>query len=181
MSSKLDSNTITNAIKIIFKITCIVAATTLVMMQILKFCENEDKPVISFKEFNQSPNDKYPTYTICFESMEKNGIEKGGLFKDGYEDYEKFIKGKETNESLTKEFSRIKYEDATKGVNELIAGYNLITTDDATTGFIACPESETRKEGTGDKMRLDLISSYTFFMLSDDGGSSFLPHRRKYI
>ena len=171
MSSKLDSNTITNAIKIIFKITCIVAATTLVMMQILKFCENEDKPVISFKEFNQSPNDKYPTYTICFESMEKNGIEKGGLFKDGYEDYEKFIKGKETNESLMKEFSRIKYEDATKGVNELIAGYDLITTDDATTGFIACPESATRKGGTGDIMRLEgklLVSNCPFYRSYQD-------------
>ena len=35
--------------------------------QIIRFIENEDSSAITFKRFNQSPEDKYPTFSLCFK------------------------------------------------------------------------------------------------------------------
>ena len=59
--------------------------------------KDEDKPVMSFKKFNQLPIDKYPSYTICFEGQDKlldMDEDQGRIFKRSNGTYEHYVKGK---------------------------------------------------------------------------------------
>ena len=38
------------------------------IMQLEQYYANEDASVISFRSFNQRPDDKYPDFSICFEN-----------------------------------------------------------------------------------------------------------------
>ena len=40
--------------------------------QIVRYLENRDASSIGYKQFNQTPRDKYPTFSICFQGAEVN-------------------------------------------------------------------------------------------------------------
>ena len=67
------------AVHAVFWIICgsLTAYTTI--LQFIKYFENADTPIISFKEFNQSPDDVYPDVTLCFDGSP--------LFKQLYDNF----------------------------------------------------------------------------------------------
>ena len=100
-------------IKIFFKTFCICLALGFILKLVLKFMKDEDKPVMSFKKFNQSPIDKYPSYTICFEGQDKlldMDEDQGRIFKRSKGTYEHYVKGNIDESSL----GRNKFEEETK-------------------------------------------------------------------
>ena len=66
------------AIKHIFAVCCVLLTGYMVMLQLLRFIQNNDVSTSDFKRFNHSPLDVYPTYSICMNSN------KGGIFVDQY-------------------------------------------------------------------------------------------------
>ena len=128
-------------IKIFFKTFCICLALGFILKLVLKFMKDEDKPVMSFKKFNQSPIDKYPSYTICFEGQDKSldmDEDQGRIFKRSNGTYEHYVKGNIDDSSL----GRNKFEEETKGVKELLFRYRISTTDDRTTNYINCNQDK---------------------------------------
>ena len=66
------------------------------LTQVIRFLENGDTSSISHKMFNQSPEDKYPTFSICLRGPEIYWNHEDGLFKDWSvtsEQYVKMLKG----------------------------------------------------------------------------------------
>ena len=125
-------------IKILFKTFCISLALGFILKLILKFIKDEDKPVMSFKKFNQSPIDKYPAYTICFEGRDNADDEdQGRIFKEKNGTYENFVKGKVEDSK-----GQTKFEDKTKGVKELLFRYRINTNDDKTSNYILCNQDK---------------------------------------
>ena len=50
-----------------FKLCCLFMAGYMIFLQALRYFENEDTSSIHYKKFNDSPQDIYPTFSICFE------------------------------------------------------------------------------------------------------------------
>ena len=56
--------------EVAFKLGCFLLASYMTITQIFRYLENRDASSIRYKQFNQSPRDIYPTFTICFEGPE---------------------------------------------------------------------------------------------------------------
>ena len=56
----------TKWIKFLLRLICILVTISEIYKQGAKYMENNDGPMLDFREFNKTPKDKYPTYTICF-------------------------------------------------------------------------------------------------------------------
>ena len=48
---------------------CTFFAVYMTMKQLLQFIENKDASSISYIQFNHSPKDKYPTYSLCLQGL----------------------------------------------------------------------------------------------------------------
>ena len=74
----------------VFGLTCFLLAAYMSVSQIVRFLENRDTSSISYKILNQSPQDKYPTYSVClngpniFWKHEKLLFEGLGLLSEQY-------------------------------------------------------------------------------------------------
>ena len=55
----------------VFKLTCLSLTAYMSVTQFLRYLDNNDKASVSFRLFNHSPRDRYPTYTICFENRKQ--------------------------------------------------------------------------------------------------------------
>ena len=99
--------------KVTFKLACFLIAAFMTITQILRYFENNDVSLVSFKRFNERPIDKYPTFTFCFYD------DRGGIYSEtvtelhvSKEEYSDLLKGRNvaTNKSAEK-FNRIVDED----------------------------------------------------------------------
>ena len=50
-----------------FTLGCFLLAAYMTLTQIIRFLGNGDTSIITHKKFNQSPQDKYPTFSICIQ------------------------------------------------------------------------------------------------------------------
>ena len=77
---------------------CAYFACHLTVIQTRRFLENQDTPTIDFKLFNDSPDDKYPVFSICFEGAELRWYNHASIF-ESFEvvpnEYSKILKGEE--------------------------------------------------------------------------------------
>ena len=95
--------------KVIFTLVCSFAALYMTLTQIVRYAENKDSSSISYKQFNQTPKDKYPTFTICLNGIDIYWPNAMKVFRDfgmSTEQYAKVLKGEEG--------IRYKYEYAMK-------------------------------------------------------------------
>ena len=53
-----------------FALACFFLASYLTITQIIRYLENRDASSIAYKQFNLTPIDKYPTFSICLEGPE---------------------------------------------------------------------------------------------------------------
>lgn len=56
--------------KTMFSLVCFALATYYVITQVVRYIENKDSSAISQKTFNEEPNNKYPTFSICLKGKE---------------------------------------------------------------------------------------------------------------
>ena len=95
----------------------------MIILQVFKYLENADTPKISFKEFNESPEDKYPDITFCFKGDPnlKNMYKEPWLRKNWAitsQKYHSMISGHSNawKESLiASNISKIDFQRATQG------------------------------------------------------------------
>ena len=55
--------------KLLFYLACFILAGTLGLKQYLSYLKNEDSTSMTYRKFNEEPQDIYPTYTICIKSL----------------------------------------------------------------------------------------------------------------
>ena len=82
--------------KVLFTIACFLLATYMTNTQIMRFLKNEDSTTIAFKRFNLSPEDKYPTFSICLTGAELRWYNEKNIFDTfGVSSlkYQKMLKG----------------------------------------------------------------------------------------
>ena len=83
-------------LKVIFTLICFFAALYMTITQVIRYCENDDSSSISYKQFNQTPLDKYPTFSICFKGHDIYWRRKLKLFETfgiTAKQYDMIIKG----------------------------------------------------------------------------------------
>ena len=56
--------------KVVFTLTCLSLAMYMTATQIERFYQNEDGSSVTYKVFNETPRDKYPTFSLCFKGAE---------------------------------------------------------------------------------------------------------------
>ena len=116
----------------IFNLTCLSLTAYMSVSQFLRYLDNNDKASVSFRQFNHSPRDRYPTYTICFENQKRREF----LFNQTYlintyginrREYFDIIRGMNTSEnsnySDSTVTSDIDFEMATIHPKEIISEY----------------------------------------------------------
>ena len=64
-----------------FKLCCLFMAGYMIFLQALRYFENEDTSSIHYKKFNDSPQDIYPTFSICFEDKHYGIYRHGALLE----------------------------------------------------------------------------------------------------
>ena len=116
----------------LFKLTCLSLTVYMSVTQFLRYLDNNDKASVSFRQFNHSPRDKYPTYTICFENQKRREF----IFNQTYlmntygikrREYFDIISGMHTSENSKDSDSTITsdidFEKATIHPEEIISEY----------------------------------------------------------
>ena len=82
--------------KDIFQILCFLLASYMTILLIGRYLENRDATSITFKKYNINPQDKYPTFSVCFEGPEFHFYHDLALF-DGFgiipKQYEQMLRG----------------------------------------------------------------------------------------
>ena len=123
-----------------FRIACILFAGYMILLQILKYKENLDTPKISFKEFMESPEHRYPDLTFCFSGhptpqrmYKENRFGKDGIYGPiQTREYHSLILGHSkawntyktlNRSSINENISGIDYDRATAGNNGKVKHY----------------------------------------------------------
>ena len=112
-----------------FKLICLSLTVYMSCTQFLRYLDNNDKASVSFRQFNHSPRDRYPTYTICFENQKR----RMNLFNKTYlnlyginrSHYYNMIRGVYIDEVSLKSsiIADIDFERATTNPKEIVSGY----------------------------------------------------------
>lgn len=110
--------------KLAFTVVCCLLAGYMVVTQISRFFENRDSSTIMFKRFNISPDDRYPTLSICFEGAKLNWYNETSIFESfgiTSTKYEKILKGEQVlkfeYDYKTKLYNKI-FTDIRNGSND---------------------------------------------------------------
>ena len=57
-------------LKVIFGFVCFLLAAYFSLTQVIRYIANEDTSSIAHKQFNQRPQDMYPTFSICLKGRD---------------------------------------------------------------------------------------------------------------
>ena len=68
-------------LKVIFGMVCFLLAAYFTHTQGIRYLANEDTSSITHKQFNQTPRDKYPTFSICFRGEDVYWKKEDMLFQ----------------------------------------------------------------------------------------------------
>lgn len=83
-------------LKVVFTLLCSFAALYMTITQIVRYYEDKDSSMISYKQFNLRPQDEYPTFSICFKGIDIYWPDPLKLFETfgmTTEQYAKILKG----------------------------------------------------------------------------------------
>ena len=100
---------------------CFLFTSYFSLTQLLTYAKNEDMSVVSYRQFNSEPENRYPVFSVCFHS----GFD--GIFKRDLDvwipnlitprRYGKFVRGslqtKFANPDILKNVSKINFEEVT--------------------------------------------------------------------
>ena len=57
-------------LKVVFGLACFLLAAYFTLTQVVRYLSNEDTSSIAHKQFNETPQDKYTTFSICFKGRD---------------------------------------------------------------------------------------------------------------
>ena len=126
----------------IFRIVCIAIAIWMSIDLTMRYLENEDKASVTYKKFHDSPRDRYPTYTLCFQSLKRSSFYNETYLKHEFNltkfEYQSILSGdvwnRGSNDSLKmmykkKDITKIDFEKAAKHpmdvISDYLVGYNM--------------------------------------------------------
>ena len=108
------------------------------VMLVLKYLKNEDTPKISYKTFDESPEDVYPEITICFkQSRRSDTIYKEKYLKEHDLDsstYHGYLQGDKKfwiKQKVVDSSEKIDFDRATFGLKKFINHYNATYHDNS--------------------------------------------------
>ena len=126
-----------------FALVCLLLACYLTNTQIIRYFENRDASTITYKLFNQSPRDRYPTYSVCLKGPEIYWDHERYLFENlgiTSAQYVQLLKGEgmryeynESTEMYTKEpidmknDSKIDLKNVSPNPAKIILGVDFVT------------------------------------------------------
>ena len=61
-------------VRVFFQVICFILAGYLAYQQFQQYALNEDSSILGFRQFNKGPEDLYPAYTVCINSMDRGSI-----------------------------------------------------------------------------------------------------------
>ena len=76
----MDSKFVKQCSVVAITLLCCFFATKMTTKQVVRFLENDDSTTIHFRQFNLSPKDKYPTFTICLTGSELYWNKEDAIF-----------------------------------------------------------------------------------------------------
>ena len=77
-----DPKILLGRMEVTFTLVCFLLAAYMTITQIVRYLENRDASSISYKQFSQTPRDRYPTFSICFQGAELYWYYDTLIFKD---------------------------------------------------------------------------------------------------
>ena len=86
--------------KVLFSMVCFLLAAYMTNTQVIRLLKNDDSTTIAFKRFNLSPDDKYPTFSMCFKGAELRWYNDKFIFDQfgiSSSKYEKLLKGEKVS------------------------------------------------------------------------------------
>ena len=76
-----DRKMIQSRLKVTFGLVCLFFAGYMTLTQFVRYLENEDSSIINQIQFNQTPLDKYPTFSICLKGPNIYWLQEDSLFE----------------------------------------------------------------------------------------------------
>ena len=91
-----DPKTLVPNLTVAFKALCFVLATYISVILVGRYIEDISKTSITYKHYNEKPEDQYPTYSICFKGTSFYWNNDAAIFNE-YElhsdQFERLLKG----------------------------------------------------------------------------------------
>ena len=77
-----DPKILIDHLMVTFAFGCCLVAIYMAINQISRFIENRDASTIIYKRFNRSPDDRYPTFSLCFQGSDISWYQDELIFKE---------------------------------------------------------------------------------------------------
>ena len=122
----MGNSTFSQSFNLIFTILCLIATCFAVFRCFQTYLKNEDVCLVSFKRFNDNPDQIYPTITICIlNPIQQEKLDRFGNGSYDVTSFNKYLKGELEN----KEFEKHSYDDATVNLEDYLLNYKVISPD----------------------------------------------------
>ena len=117
-----------------FSITCYFLAGYYSLLQVLDYMKNEDVSFVTYKKYNDEPDDMYPTFSICLwpdiddieyeDNLYQEETIQQNLNMSGADYYGMLIGGSFRGDGLTN-FSLLQFDDAKWELSKMINKYGM--------------------------------------------------------
>ena len=130
-----DKKVVARRFENIFQLTCSVLAILMSFQLLIRFIDNKDATSISYKMYNHSPKERYPSFSICFKGTNFHWFHEFNIFKANgltSSKYEKLLAGEKVKKYVYNSTSRLyRKVDAANGngATENLKDFHLRLTD----------------------------------------------------
>ena len=131
--------TIATYITYLFRLVCFILVGYSICHLIARWSKNNDSSSIGFKEYNDSPSDRYPTFSFCVHSTGNGALfdyfsdELMYKYHIAHDTYELLLRGKEGTQNVNnmdfKNVSHIKIENYTLRLIDVVQSIEFKTTN----------------------------------------------------
>ena len=117
--------------KAFFIIGCVIGSLIFVIKLVYEYSLNKDTSSLQFKTFHSDKSALYPSISLCFSD----------IFKEGFKDeqkYKEFLSGCEDDEdcSWNATYADLEYDDVTLNLVDYVLGERTDIDDDSTKTFV---------------------------------------------
>ena len=127
-----------NVFRIVYQVFCIAGALGMSLLCVHRFMKNESVVSVSYKVFHETPDDVYPSISICFQDARLGPFEDTNDIKKS--EIADMMTGKiEYNQSL---LGNLTYEDMTMKLQIKTATYRMVS---GNTDSLSCANSKCLK------------------------------------
>ena len=113
-----DPKVLTRRLTTLFSFGCFVLATYYTITQVVRFLQNKDTSTITHKTFNEMPENRYPTFSICFKgkeiywNIESFLFERSGMTSAQYVDFLKGVGWQYEYDEVSRLYKKVYHNDS---------------------------------------------------------------------